>query len=170
MISSLQSLIESLKEGHLDQHFGSKIMQDICFGVDEISQYIHFNDRFYTRNLITRTDDFELLALCWKSEQKTPVHDHNGAKGWIKVLQGQIEETRYKQDLSPKNKCLKLHFQEKVSSGDISYIEDEIGLHSLANVSSKNCITLHLYSPSVVYCNDYDQKTSQAKKHVLVYQ
>ncbi|KAL7535306.1 hypothetical protein ACHAXR_008454 [Thalassiosira sp. AJA248-18] len=50
----------------------------------------------YTRNLIaTDNETFTLLLLCWNPGKCSPIHDHPCDGCWLRVCQGQIQETRY---------------------------------------------------------------------------
>ena len=60
---------------------------------------------------------------------------------WVsdESLQGQLEENIYtgQLDFIESSKC----------KGDISYIDDTIGYHSVSNNDTINSISLHIYSP-----------------------
>ncbi|MFO0981686.1 MAG: cysteine dioxygenase family protein [Planctomycetota bacterium] len=62
-------------------------------GLDRFSTFI---DERYTRNLIYRDDLFEVIMLCWKPGQGTPVHTHNGQLGWMVMDCGALEVQNYK--------------------------------------------------------------------------
>ena len=49
----------------------------------------------YTRNLVYRNNDFEILFLCWSPEQIAPVHGHEGEKCWAKVESGKLQFCNY---------------------------------------------------------------------------
>ncbi len=38
---------------------------------------------------------YNLLLLCWGQQQASPIHDHAGAHCILKVMDGQLTETRY---------------------------------------------------------------------------
>ena len=54
-----------------------------------------FTPRKYARNLIARSEHAELLMLCWRSGQRTPIHDHGGSIGVVMVCEGLMTETMY---------------------------------------------------------------------------
>ena len=37
-----------------------------------------------------------MMAICWGIGHHTPIHDHNGQEGWIKVIDGMVEESLYR--------------------------------------------------------------------------
>lgn len=59
------------------------------------SSRARFRDDTYARHLIHRDELFSVLLLCWKPGQGSPVHNHQGNLGWIRVLRGRIEETHW---------------------------------------------------------------------------
>ena len=54
-----------------------------------------FRDDKYARHSIHRTDLFDLILLCWKPGQLSPIHNHQGNSGWVRVLRGRMEETHW---------------------------------------------------------------------------
>ncbi|KAG0650480.1 Cysteine dioxygenase [Hyphodiscus hymeniophilus] len=61
------------------------------------SKYAHANpDKQYTRNLVCEVPGiFNLLLLVWTPGKKSPVHDHADAHCLMKILKGEIRETRF---------------------------------------------------------------------------
>src|SRR5688572_30516840 len=54
-----------------------------------------FDADCYTRNLVHREEHYELLLLCWGAGQKSPIHNHQGQRCWMAVLEGEISETLF---------------------------------------------------------------------------
>src|SRR5687768_11479706 len=52
-----------------------------------------FDSECYTRNLVHHEEQFELLLLCWGAGQKSPIHNHEGQRCWMAVLEGGVTET-----------------------------------------------------------------------------
>src|SRR5262249_239370 len=48
------------------------------------------------RNLVYRDPLFEVMVICWRPGQGTPIHTHNGQLGWMLVERGGIEVTNYR--------------------------------------------------------------------------
>ena len=70
----------------------------VRFDKQDWEAYAHFDaSRHYTRNLIA-TDhvSYTLLLLCWNPGEESPIHDHPCDGCWMEVLQGQIQECRYR--------------------------------------------------------------------------
>jgi len=104
----------------------------------------------------------ELLALCWMPGHRTPIHDHSGSGGWVLGVAGSLEETRY--TVAPgtgDDMRLERFDSASVSAGDVSYIDDAIGLHKIENAGNENAISLHLYSPPIDACRYFDERTGR---------
>jgi cysteine dioxygenase len=122
-------------------------------------QYCFPNDIHYTRNLIFSNEQFELMVLYWKPTQQTRIHDHAKSRCWAATLSGEVTESVYipyyppgEKPVTDPNVCPDLILAEKSvhKIGDVSFIEDDIGLHKLGNKSTQHdAITLHLYSPPI---------------------
>ena len=60
------------------------------------------------------------MLLCWEKGQKSPIHDHSGSNCWVKVLDGQVEESLY--DLAEDGVTTKLRSVRTCDPGAIAYI------------------------------------------------
>ena len=50
---------------------------------------------FHFRNSLGCCDLDTLLLLCWNEGKFSPIHDHPCDGCWLRVCQGEIQETRY---------------------------------------------------------------------------
>jgi cysteine dioxygenase len=119
----------------------------------ELENFALFDcSRGYTRNLIaTDHKSFTLLLLCWTPGKFSPIHDHPCDGCWMKVLEGQVQEYRYKEsDVDGSMECIQ---DMTCRSGQVLYIEDSMGLHKVGNPSAtERAVTLHVYSPPFAEC------------------
>jgi cysteine dioxygenase len=119
----------------------------------EVERYSYFDaSRKYTRNLIaTDNETYTLLLLCWNPGMKSPIHDHPCDGCWMRVLNGKIQEKRYRMDNA--TSTLVCTQDATVSEGGLVFIADSQGYHSVGNPSDTTpAITLHLYSPPFQKC------------------
>ena len=104
-----------------------------------------FADRNYRRIAIRRRPHYEALVLCWKSGQRSPIHNHLGSSCVVKVVEGRATETNYVP--SP---CGKLVPQRSrtFAAGSVTGCRDA-AIHQMANLEppGQDLITLHVYSP-----------------------
>ncbi len=163
-ISTVDMLIAKLASCTGDEFVN--LVNYLALNADDLSTYITWHDREYTRNCIVRTDAYELLLLCWEPGHATPVHCHGGEECWVVVIEGGLVENRYILD---ENNIPKLNQSVKVGSHDVSYMNDDIGLHSLHNETSQRAITLHLYMNPIDLCKIYNLSTGATRDKKLSY-
>ena len=115
---------------------------------EDFSEYVHFNERSYQRVLIRRGPSYEALILCWRSGQRSPIHDHSGSACVVCVLEGTATETTFEPSpcgrLVPVRSCT-------APRGSLSACYDS-DIHQMANLepTGRDLITLHVYSPPLV--------------------
>lgn len=132
------------------------------FGLQELEKFLHFEIGSYTRNLIYRNECYEMMAICWGMGHHTPIHDHNGQEGWIKVIDGTVEEALYNvQMLDEESFVAELIRADQFLEGSVSHVNDQIAYHSIRNINRGRSVTLHLYSLPINQCNIYDTKSGK---------
>ena len=109
---------------------------------------------------------FELVLLCWKAGQITPIHDHGGEECWVKIIDGEFKEVIYQLDDAEELKMVK---SAVAKTNDITYMIDFMGFHSLENLSDKKSMSLHLYAKPIRSCNSYDEESGKLINRELVY-
>ena len=62
-------------------------------------KWIKYNQGDYTRNVIYRDMNFEILLLCWDEYSIAKIHDHSDNGCFLKVLEGNLNEIRYDKNL-----------------------------------------------------------------------
>jgi cysteine dioxygenase len=119
----------------------------------EIATYIGFKEGNYWRHRVFRNDFVEMLVLCWRPGQRTPIHDHNGSHGGVRVHEGTLWETIFHYDAlnGLEYKTAREHTEGSVTGSDIPDI------HQLGNpdVSEQNLVTIHVYSPPLGVLHTY---------------
>lgn len=101
----------------------------------------------YTRNLVCEVPGlFNLLLLVWTPGKASPIHDHADAHCCMKVLQGSLVERHYEfPQLGDKRKArMVMKAERKHGEEDVTYICDNMGLHSISNPSATQyAVSLH---------------------------
>ena len=88
------------------------------------------------------SDQLRLVLIHWDGRQQSSVHGHAGGGGLIKVLDGELEETRF----DPEDRQVTGRF--RYHPGEITYIHDMIALHQVRNPDDTPAYSLHLYTVS----------------------
>ena len=104
-------------------------------------KYIEYSPKTYTRILLCSDHSFELLLICWDKKQSSRIHNHPKKGCILKVLStlSGLTERKYSSDKI-------FTSSRKLLAGDVSYIDDSLGLHQILNGDSQS-VSLHLYSP-----------------------
>ena len=152
-INNLKQLLfelENVKDGDY-----SKIANRLALSKAELRELAVFSEERYTRVCIARTDDYELLLLGWDAHQATPIHGHDQQACWVHFVEGEFTEELYSQNSKTKE-LVKIKTQ-KVSEGRTTFMEDQMGYHSLINTSDSKALSLHLYVKPIDSCVIYDE-------------
>jgi cysteine dioxygenase len=120
---------------------------------EELAPYRGFKDGNYWRHLVCRTDFVEMLVLCWRPGQRTPIHDHNGSHGGVRVCEGTMWETTFTYDST---KGLEYKSASEYLTGAVTG-SDVPDIHQLGNpdVSEQDMVTIHIYSPPLGVLHTY---------------
>ena len=124
---------------------------------EQFLPFIYFREETYGRNLVFKTDLYELLVLTWLPQQRTPIHDHNAQRCWMLVQSGKLTFKNFKpiDPVSPKLEVVgsvELH-----QAGESVYIDDGIGIHAISNCTTKPAISVHLYAGPIPRCRIYNE-------------
>ncbi|KAG6358552.1 hypothetical protein INS49_012069 [Diaporthe citri] len=102
----------------------------------------------YTRNLIDEGNGkSNLLVLVWCPGRGSPVHDHGNAHCLMKILKGNLTETRYAFPQQGQSQPLNIISERTHAENDVAYMADDLGLHRMSNKGSDFAVSLHLYTP-----------------------
>ena len=120
---------------------------------DELRPHVSFKEGTYARHRVFLCEHTELLVLCWRPGQRTPIHDHNGSFGSVRVLSGVMWETIF--EMEPES-GLAYKYAREWRPGHITGA-DVPDIHQLGNpdVSGTDLVTLHLYAPPLTSLNVY---------------
>jgi len=103
-----------------------------------------------------------LVLSCWEKGQVSPLHDHAGARAWVKVLQGQLKDTQYTLATDSTSDPL-VHKSEKLHGEDSVIVMDGASIHQMENVTDTMGVSMQLYSPPYNECYCYCKKTGQKR-------
>jgi cysteine dioxygenase len=129
------------------------LLRDTEVGADELRPHVSFKEGTYARHRVAGGEHAELLVLCWLPGQRTPIHDHDGSFGAVRVLQGVMWETMFEMD---ERSGLAYKSAREWTPGNVTGA-DIPDIHQLGNpdVSGQNLVTLHLYAPPLKSLNIY---------------
>ncbi|XP_065841783.1 cysteine dioxygenase type 1-like isoform X2 [Oscarella lobularis] len=154
-------LHEALDGDEADVNHISAIMESYRSNDADWSKYVQFDKHKYTRHLVDRGNGkFNLILLCWAEGQGSCIHDHPDSHCFMKILDGQLHESKY--EWPEKGKEMTLIGSRPLEKESVAYINDSLGLHRIENKSHTTpAISLHLYSPPFQMCRSFDQRSGK---------
>ncbi len=189
--TTVDDFIEGLKAFERDLITRDKIrdyVDAMRLSSEALRPYTFFHQDHYTRNLLYKDGLFEVMAICWKPGQKTPVHTHNGSLGWMTVAQGAItiHNFHYLSCNAPENQnvigmdCLagatRLELERRetmdcVEDGPVALVDKLQTIHQMENrdPAQAGCVTLHVYSPPIESCVAFDLEHQRCFRRELHY-
>jgi Predicted metal-dependent enzyme of the double-stranded beta helix superfamily len=134
---------------------------------DDFRPFAQFSPERYRRNLMHAGPAYHALLLCWRSGQRSPIHDHRGSACAVRVLEGDATEIIF--HMTDEGHVFPSKTR-KLSEGFICATED-LDIHQLSNLQPPNrdLITLHIYSPPLLVMGQYsltDQTVREFKDEV----
>lgn len=142
-------------------------MRSLNLTASDLAPFSVWKDQQYTRVCLNRSDDHELLLICWDQDVATPVHCHDKQDCWVFLVDGTMQERRYEQDEASEELCQTQALDLK--AGQVSFMNDSMGFHDLRNTGGSRAMTLHLYMEPIDECNVYSQEEGQFSRKTMVY-
>ncbi|KAK6039995.1 cysteine dioxygenase type I [Cooperia oncophora] len=108
-----------------------------------------------------------MIVLCWGPGMCTNIHDHSGSHCFVKMLEGQLKETRFAfPEENTTGVPLVKTGESYAAVNEVTYMSGlrliSLAFHRMENPShSENAVSLHVYSPAYDKCNLFDQRTSE---------
>ncbi len=120
-------------------------LRALDIGVADIAGYAQFSEDHYLRNLVSEGRWYHLLVLCWRSGQRSPIHNHAGSTCGVRVLRGVATVTVFETTLSSHIKAVS---SADMHADQVAALQDR-DIHQVSNLqeAGTDLITLHVYSP-----------------------
>jgi cysteine dioxygenase len=125
----------------------------------DVEPYLGFKEGNYWRHRVCRNEVVEMLVICWRPGQKTPIHDHNGSHGVVRVHEGLMWESIFSYE---EDRGLSYGSGRECPTGTVTGA-DVPDIHQLGNpdASGQDLVTVHVYSPPLGVLNTYKLGSSQ---------
>ncbi|MGB0715763.1 MAG: cysteine dioxygenase [Phycisphaerae bacterium] len=113
--------------------------------LDDVRPFVRFSATQYLRNLIHAGHNYHALAICWKSGQRSPIHNHAESVCGVKVLQGTATETLF--DMTPCGQLKAVGSRDHEQGCVMASCDDDT--HQVSNLQAvdDDLVTIHVYSP-----------------------
>jgi cysteine dioxygenase len=140
-----------------------KLVEETDISPEAIAPYLGFKAGNYSRHRVMKNEFVEMLVLCWKPGQRTPIHDHNGSHGAVFIYEGILWETIFDYDVET-GLNYKSHRELRAGGLTGSEIPD---IHQLGNpdVSGRDLVTIHIYAPPLGVLKTYKLGSSTIEQY-----
>lgn len=140
---SLKSLINFLKSKSINNFnellkFESVLKNNITDWVT----HVKISDETYTKNILYRNKDLEIILISWLPGQHSKLHSHPKNGCILKVLEGELHEVKVNG---------KKTLETNIKINQVSTMHDNLGKHIISNIGDKTAVSLHVYSPPNFY-------------------
>lgn len=112
----------------------------------------------YSRTLLKKTGDYELIAMLWSPGCRSPIHDHADSRCWVLVLEGTIEVANFAR-VDDGGECARilpadrLHLSQDARDQRLTWRE----LHYVRNSENTPAFTLQVYAPQLAVYHVVDE-------------
>ena len=172
-VSRFVDNLRSLEDAPITRDRMLEFMLETRVDRKSLDPYVHFRSDMYTRNLVYRDDQLELMAVCWQPGQRTVIHTHNGQLGWMGVEQGALAVVNYKwmgcnaaenQNVAGLD-CLggateldidRREVQECFPGGPVNTVDKVQTIHQVVVQGREPVVSLHVYSRPIDSCIAFD--------------
>jgi len=128
-------------------------LESMQINLEALKNHIGYTEeRSYQRNIIKKTEHYEMVAITWRAGQDTPIHDHKGSDCAFLIVEGTSTETIY--ELNEDNRAVPSHVRH-YAPGEVC-AADEPDIHRISNDTDGDLINLHVYTPPLSGFEIYD--------------
>jgi NitT/TauT family transport system ATP-binding protein len=133
-----------------------------------LEPYLNYCDSHYTRNLVHKNRDFELLVICWGRGHRAPIHGHEGELCFARVERGKLRFSNYSM---VSDDPIRLERTGAPVDGSIGFLDGPADLHAVENAGEfqENAASLHIYSKPYAECDIYDSESGPRRRVKLAY-
>ena len=119
-------------------------LESMQLNLEALKKHIGYTENNgYKRNIIKKTEHYEMVAITWRAGQDTPIHDHVGSDCAFLIVEGTSTESTYKLD---SNGLAVQVGSREYAPGEIC-AADEPDIHRISNDTDGDLINLHVYTP-----------------------
>ena len=127
---------------------------------ETLRPYLYYSPASYTRNLIFKSEQFELIAICWEVGQASRIHNHREQRCWMAVPIGKLKNQNFRVlDRDPQKLTCRLEATSSLLITPTSPLEVDVEepVHQVLNLAEwkERAVSLHVYSRPFNTCEVY---------------
>jgi predicted metal-dependent enzyme (double-stranded beta helix superfamily) len=183
LVDRLNALDQACPPAAIEAVLGDGVLDEA-----ELQRYVGVRSDKYARRLVHRSGRFDVMVLTWAPGQATPVHNHAGNFGWVRLVRGQIAEDTFR--LQPgatvSDAAVAANAKGRVGGvglvatgsavisavGAVAAVDRERAIHRLGNPAAAGgdaTVTLHVYSLPHDACLAFDVASRTCERRELVF-
>ena len=140
---------------------------------DSLAPYLFYTPTHYTRNLIYKSDVFELIAICWDIGQTSRIHNHQNQNCWMAVPVGCLAVQNYELVKFDENGFCQLRKADRIvmDPQHSSFVDPAMPIHAVLNLARfrQRATSLHIYSRPYDRCLVYSVQNRSYRAVSLSY-
>lgn len=138
-------------------------LQEMPVEEASLAPYLSWNEQHYTRNLIDKSDLYELIAICWEVGQCSSIHNHRDQNCWMAAPIGKLVVENFRvvfQDMAAGKCRLEASNQVEMTAENPCAVDPNEPVHRVINPRPANqrAVSLHVYSRPFDTCVVYSQE------------
>ena len=160
--------LESMAAGTFNEADIQAYLAQTRISAETLSPYLHYKPDHYTRNLVHKSEAFEILVICWGIGQQAPIHGHEGELCWARVERGKLRFTNYQ---LVSEAPLKLELLNEAVDGIEGHLDGPADLHAVENCVAfgSDAASVHVYSRPYSECDIYDLIRGEKQRVQMAY-
>ena len=130
---------------------------------DSLSPYLCWDHQHYTRNLIDKSDLYELVAICWEVGQASSIHNHRDQNCWMAAPIGTLMVQNYRvmaQDIEAGTCKIEPTDTLEMNQTNPVAVDPQEPVHRVYNPAElkQRAVSLHVYSRPFDTCVVYSDQ------------
>ena len=128
-----------------------------------LAPYLCWDRQHYTRNLIDKTDLYELVAVCWEVGQSSSVHNHRDQNCWMSAPIGRLKVQNFRvtdQDAALGTCHILPTDIYEMDAAHPVHVDPLEPVHQVLNLPEFNqrAVSIHVYSKPFDTCEVYQRE------------
>jgi cysteine dioxygenase len=154
--------------GALDPREMGRFLAASRIDPNSLEAFVRFAPGRYTRHLVHKDRDVELLVLCWARGAVAPIHGHEGEYCWARVERGRLAFRNYRET---SRTPLGLEALGGLVHGGPGHVDGPADIHSVENPASlgEDAVSVHVYCRPYDECDIYDAEGGTVRRVRLSY-
>ena len=141
---------------------------------ETLDPYLCWDRQHYTRNLIDKTELYELIAICWEVGQNSSIHNHAQQNCWMAAPIGRLLVQNYHtvfEDVNAGTCDIKASDVIEMNAGNPVAVNPLEPVHKVFNPEDfrERAVSLHVYSRPYDQCVVYSEDKHTCGKIKLSY-